>query len=224
MNVMQTSRNIFKRFGLPGTLLYLGIALLQRFTFFRIYRVLCRERLGDRSASVWRATNESGFEMQVRPLKESEQDRLADQPEYGLSRQFIEQSRSNHAECIGLISSLKVLSYGWLGRNWAMIDGRFQIHPGPRMLYLHKLFTLPEMRGQHLLSRLLCGLIEQEDTGSDRFFSLVEIQNYSSLNGFGRAGFRPMGWLLLFSVGDRNFLWTDRGMKNSGIRFRLGRT
>ena len=220
---MRQSRIIFNNFGLLSTFFYLIIAFFQRIFFFRIYRILNLEIKRKSLIPSQRATdNGNGIKIKnikVCALGELEQELLANLPEYDINQEFLNQVRGPHERCFAVFSSSKVVSYGWFGRGFIHIINDFQIHPGPGMIYLHKVFTLPEFRGQHLLWRLIHGFIEQANFSCDRLLALVEIQNFSSQQGFRRAGFRSVGWLVLIDKGNWNFYWSNKKVRRLGVKF-----
>jgi GNAT superfamily N-acetyltransferase len=80
------------------------------------------------------------------------------------------------------------------------LERPFPLAPGE--IYLHDMFTSPDMRGQHVQSAISARIFARyRAQGYSRSVGLVSPANRSSLASLIRTGYRRTGWVSLFHLG-----------------------
>ncbi len=76
----------------------------------------------------------------------------------------------------------------------------FPLAPGE--IYLHDMYTSPQLRGRHVQSVLSAGIFAHyRARGYDRAVALVSPANRSSIASMTRTGYRRSGWASLWQLG-----------------------
>jgi hypothetical protein len=128
-------------------------------------------------------------------------DPLFDDTNLDLQRWFAHMAFEQQHECRVAKNGNTVLGYCWISdRETWVVDGMHILFP-KNMRYVYKAFTHPAQRGRGVLSVCVRSAVKAyAGTSVDRFITIIETNNFSSIRAFSKAGFRQIGYFRAMRV------------------------
>lgn len=164
-----------------------------------------------------------------------ELDRYVEQPDYGLTEQFVNRELAMGHECFAIRHGDALATYGWYSTTATHFTDDLSVRFDRHWVYMHSGFTHPMFRGRRLHAYgMTIVLTLYRARGYKGLVSIVEGSNTASLKSCARMGYRHFGTIYTARPGrvlarywparlsDRAFVLTTPGCRAFG--FRLDRT
>lgn len=203
-----------RRFGLLAGLKSLAYGGGRRILGLHIYHIVAIETTS--------AVPVENGAIEYRFLSPDEVRRLAEDPDNDLGKSFYRRLTGEFDSCFAAISDGKLLNYWWYAAN--SIEGEHScgapVSFPASYAYYYKAYTHPNYRGRGINQTTILGALgELAKRGVQHVFGLVEINNWSSLRSYDRAGFHRVGRLIAQCYGSSKRTWAPREVRAMGIRF-----
>ncbi len=140
-----------------------------------------------------------------------------------ISADFAEVAMARGDHCAAAFDGDRMISYAW--RTYACAPFHADRHCdvwleiAPPFRYGYKALTLPEFRGLRLQDQLI-GVSDELclRRGLTHALGCVETHNFSSLRADKKRGTVLSGYVVLFHIAGKTFLWRSPGARAQGIR------
>lgn len=201
---------IADRFGLHAALQTAGYGLLNRGELLRFYVVLCREQAPAPSAA--------SDEFRFGPIERASLDRMAAEQPDVLSPQFVADALSRGDRCFGVtLGDGRLISFAWYSRQTIRLDGDLAVAFNDAYYYHYHAYTEAAYRGRQLhgyaMDVAAAALAAPDVRG---MLTLVEADNFPSLQSFRRNHFAVVGYLSAIKLRGRSHCWASSGARRYG--------
>ena len=144
---------------------------------------------------------------------------LVEQPEYELSKRFLNHALSNGDECYGFFYGSVLAAYSWYSNKATQINpADLVLHFDDAYIYMYKGFTHPNYRGQRLYATGMTRALEPYlAQGYKGMLCYVESNNFASLKSCYRMGYADFGNLYVARLFNRYWLHSDPGCRRYGF-------
>jgi hypothetical protein len=202
----------FNRLGTFETVQDLALRSLNQFCFFRILKGLKIEKVNREFLKCDKKY--SGMFMSESKLMD-----LGEQPEYELSKKFLNQALSNGDKCYGLFFGNVLVAYSWYSNRPTPINpADLVLHFDDSYVYMYKGFTHPNHRGQRLYATGMTRALEAYlARGYKGILCYVESNNFSSLKSCYRTGYTNVGNLYVARFFNRYLIHSDAECQRCGF-------
>jgi len=176
---------------------------LNRVLFLKVLRCLMVDRVSPQFLSTPGGYRGAFLEYQdLKPLVGAE---------WELSESFLEQAFAKGDRCYGFTSNNRLAAYQWYSTAPTITDWRGMVaHFNSDYAYMYKGFTHPEHRGHGLYPAGVTTVLAQYlSQGCRGFLSIVEANNFPSLQACHRMGYRDIGTIRMAALFDRCLLRID---------------
>jgi hypothetical protein len=153
-------------------------------------------------------------------ISRGELDEFADRREWELSREFLDLAYGKDDQCYGFFRNRVLAAYQWYATTPTPTGWRGLIASFPRdYVYMYKGFTHPDHRGRRLYpSGVTAALRHYLASGYKGILSIVESNNFASLNSCYRMGYADFGKVRVAGIFDRCVLRADATCSTYGLQ------
>lgn len=208
-----------KRFGLASGIVFVFDSIVNRFVAFRVLHVVLLERSRVKKLPM---VGDTEFSCRVTTV-ESYQKVLNE-----LDPQLVEEFRLETYVQDAKNGDLLLLNYAGdelAGFTCAHLGGKPYLLPGLRLkvpdsvVYNFSAFTFPKFRGRNLQGIRHYELLHLEPC-KDKvgLIAYVSYNNFRSLRGVSKSGYRVIGKIWVIGRGDRMIIKLSKGVRQFGIR------
>jgi hypothetical protein len=211
MELTQIRRNV-KQFGTVKTVEDVALRALNSGVFFKILK-------GLKIDTVQPEFMHCDSKYRGLFLSESMLAEYAGNPQYEISRSFLEQALAKGDECYGFLHGDVLASYGWYSNKPTTIEPPdLVLHFHDQYIYMYKGFTHVNYRGQRLhavgMTRALDAYLAR---GYKGIVSYVEWNNFGSLKSCYRMGYQDFGNIYAARLFNRYVLRSGEGCQRYGF-------
>jgi hypothetical protein len=206
-------RENLEHFGTRKTVYDVVMRSFNRLIFFKIFRAMWLERVDPDYLAI-----EPPFEWRL--LETSQLEEFANNPEYDITEEFLENAIEKGDECYGIVVGPVLASYGWYSHQPTETSDDLTLSFNSEYVYMYKGFTHPQYRGQRLHAiGMNLALREYLNRGFKGLVSYVESTNFSSLKSVYRLGYRDIGCIAVWKLFGRSVIVAGRGCRKFGLCF-----
>jgi CelD/BcsL family acetyltransferase involved in cellulose biosynthesis len=140
--------------------------------------------------------------------------------EWELSESFLQQAFAKGDRCYGFVKGNELAAYQWYSTKPTQTDWQGTVaHFNSDYVYMYKGFTHPSHRGHGLYPVGVTTVLEQYlRQGYRGFLSIVEANNFASLQACHRMGYRDVGAIRMTALFDRCLVRVDSTCEPYGLR------
>ncbi len=201
----------FKSYGINKTIQGFGMSLINRIICVKILKGIKIEK-----------ANPDFLKCNERYrclfLGHAELQEFSKDPEYDLLPQFLDEAFEKGDECHAILDGPRLAAYGWYSSQPTAYSPGLQLHFDSRYIYMYKGFTHCNYRGQRLhavgMTRALVAYLER---GFKGIVSIVEWNNFASLNSCYRMGYEDFGNLYVLGFLGRFLLHSSSECKQYAL-------
>jgi ribosomal protein S18 acetylase RimI-like enzyme len=207
-------RDDFRYFGIRKTVYDLFFRAVNRFTFFKIFRIICLENVHPKYQIV-----EPPFEWGL--LDKSQLEKLTRCPDYDITEDFLASAIERGDQCYGIRDGRVMASYAWYSRQPTQTSDDLTVYFSSEYVYMYKGFTHPQYRGQRLYAiGLNLAMREYLARGYKGLVLYVESNNFSSLKSVQRLGYQRIGCVTVWKPFGWPIIHTGGGCRKFGLFLR----
>jgi hypothetical protein len=200
---------------LSGPLVRQLLPRARRYLGMNVLHVL-RQDKGDAARAVGKRHT-----IQCRPLAEEEVLAFAADPALELDRQWVRETFTRGAVCLGALKDGRLVGYSWLAYGGTPYAAGVWVEIDRSLRYSYKSFVRPEHRGQRIIQALhALGDRPELWRGRRASVSFVTSDNFASLSSLERAGARVVGYASYARVFGMLLAFHSPGVRRAGIRLR----
>ena len=191
----------------------LALRVLNRIVFVRIVECLAIESVDpDRTQCSQRFRGLFLTESMLRTFSNNSANEL--------SESFLNHAIAKGDQCFGFLDGDTLASYSWYSTHPTDTDwSGLAIHCSSQYIYMYKGFTNAEYRGNRLYGLGMARALESFQTRGYRgMVSYIEWNNYDSLKGSHRVGFKSFGRIYVLRLFKRYFLHCTAGCDRYAFR------
>jgi hypothetical protein len=160
---------------------------------------------------------------QGRFITRAELDQFADRREWELSRDFLDEAFGKGDQCYGFFRDGVLAAYQWYATTPTQTGWRGLVASFNRdYVYMYKGFTHPEHRGRRLYpAGVTAAFNHYLSKGYKGILSIVESNNFASLNSCYRMGYADFGKVRVVGIFDRCVLRADASCSAYDLRLAM---
>lgn len=193
-------KKVYKYGGLKGLLFKIFYNTINKIIYFESIKTMSL-KLKDIDPK-YLSKIDKNFELKV--LTPDEIIGFSENPNYQLSKEFVNLSIKNSDTCVAIISNNELASYGWYSKKPTAISDDFNINFSSDWVYMHRGYTNPKFRGNRLHAIGMAYATKYfSEKGFKGLISIVDSKNSSSLNSVVRLGYRLTGNFYLLAKFNR---------------------
>ena len=215
--MVRTFAHSIREFGWLNTIKHYVIELINKLTFFRIYRLM----LIDQPKPEWLTLNPK---YTCRFFNADEMRAYLTQEAIDLSEDFVNTAFAKGDLCCAILDDNSLISYGWYSNQATLINPHLRISCAAGYTYMYHGYTHPNYRGQRLHAiRVTHGLKEHSQKGANETNSTkglifyVEADNYRSLRSAARLNARNVGRVVTIRIFGKYLLHHCAGCQRYGL-------
>jgi hypothetical protein len=194
---------------------------LYEFLMIRLQRhcglVFCAVITRPLRTSVPPLAENSGSE--YRFLSEQELIKFAKNSELQIKPSVIKAAFAKGDTCTGAINNGRLIAYLWRAYSPTKYTDGLWIDFGPQARYSYDSFTLPQHRGQRVLTTLSLSTDALDQRGRKNSIAFIETHNYSSLKNAEFSGNTIVGYAGYWHFFGKYYTFHSIGAKKEGFRF-----
>jgi hypothetical protein len=120
--------------------------------------------------------------------------RMASDPKYDLTPEFLDAALAKGDECYGIVDGDQPAAYGWYAHSPTLMSDDLRVHFDPAYAYMYKGLTLDAYRGRRLHAiGMTRALAAYRARGFKGLVSYIEADNLNSLKSSYRMGYVDFG-------------------------------
>jgi hypothetical protein len=210
-------RDLLKQHGVGALLFHVAYRAANRVLHLRVWNTLVIT-MDTIDPEILGESRKAG----VRMLEASAMRPYADNPEYGLTQQALDEAIARGDRCAAIFDGNVLAAYGWYATQpirLLEIPGAPLLHFDPAYAYMYNGFTHPTYRGKRLHALGMAAALEvYTQEGRAGLVSYVDSSNFSSLKSCRRMGYSSFGRVSMFALGARQHYSSTRGCKRYDFR------
>ncbi len=217
--MVRTFARSIREFGWLKTIKHYVIALINRVTFFRVYRLMMIDQLKPE----WLTLDP---QYTCRFFNADEMRVYLGQAAIDLPEDFVNKAIAKGDLCCAILDGDSLASYGWYSRQATLINPQLRLSCMTGYTYMYHGYTHPAYRGRRLHAiRMMQGLeicLRQSANGTNStrtkgLIFYVEADNYRSLRSAARLNAQNFGRVITIRLFGQYHVFHSAGCKQYGL-------
>lgn len=210
--MIRTLVRTIQDFGLLNASKHYAIQVINKITFFNVYRILLIDRPNSRGTVL-------DPKYQCKFLEPHEILAYVNRPEFNLSEDFVRQALQKGDRCCAILDRDVLATYCWYSTQVTSINQHLQIACPPGYVYSYHDYTHTDYRRQRLQTvRSAQGLQDTLSRGAKGVIGYVDENNFPAIRSLERRGGRFVGRIVAIHLFGEYRIYHSKGSAALGVR------